>query len=187
MPVNLALSQVEGPEVAYAQTWLAERFQNEAQGLKQTIRVRERPRTGESGLGLALELSLAGDLRPELSPGHASLELFHGGGSPVLTYELLGAWDANEKALAARLELDTGTLMDPSPRLTLQVDDLEAAYPVTLDLLLRSPGAGPDWVLTLLQGNAGFGGSVDSAGDVNHDGYDDIMVGCPKYTAGELQ
>ncbi len=43
----------------------------------------------------------------------------------------------------------------------------------------------PDWILKGDQSNALLGASVGTAGDVNHDGYDDIIVGAPNYDNGE--
>ena len=42
-----------------------------------------------------------------------------------------------------------------------------------------------DWTAESNQANAYFGGSVASAGDVNGDGYDDVIVGARRYTNGE--
>jgi len=39
----------------------------------------------------------------------------------------------------------------------------------------------PDWTAESNQGAASFGQSVATAGDVNNDGYDDIIIGAPKY------
>jgi FG-GAP repeat protein len=39
----------------------------------------------------------------------------------------------------------------------------------------------PDWIADGNQANAWFGRAVSSAGDVNHDGYDDVIVGAPKF------
>jgi len=53
---------------------------------------------------------------------------------------------------------------------------------------LGSPGGisvNPQIVLESNVTNAGFGGSIDAAGDVNGDGFDDILIGASRYTDGE--
>ena len=40
----------------------------------------------------------------------------------------------------------------------------------------------PDWVVESNQANAAFGTSVATAGDVNNDGFDDVIVGAPGYS-----
>jgi hypothetical protein len=49
------------------------------------------------------------------------------------------------------------------------------------------PGAAPDWMLRIDQREAFLGKSLDAAGDVNADGYDDIIVGAWGFTNGEVQ
>ena len=43
------------------------------------------------------------------------------------------------------------------------------------------PSLGPDWTAQAGDVSTGFGASVSTIGDFNHDGYDDIVVGDPSY------
>ena len=47
------------------------------------------------------------------------------------------------------------------------------------------PSVSPDWVAESNQKNAAFGISVAGAGDVNADGYSDVIVGAQSYTNGQ--
>ncbi|HEV8324360.1 MAG TPA: FG-GAP-like repeat-containing protein [Myxococcota bacterium] len=48
------------------------------------------------------------------------------------------------------------------------------------------PAASPSWTGEPDQANAYYGSSVAGAGDVNGDGYADVIVGAPKFDSGEL-
>ena len=43
------------------------------------------------------------------------------------------------------------------------------------------PSEAPDWLISCPQAGAWFGASVSAAGDVNDDGYDDLIIGAPGY------
>ncbi len=93
-------------------------------------------------------------------------------------YQDLKVWDACGKVLDSWMEVD------PCDQLvTLVVDDRLATYPVTIDpilatfnLQINAPAG-----LTLAE----FGYSMCSAGDLNGDGYGDIVVGAPFASLGE--
>ncbi|MCB1162697.1 FG-GAP repeat protein, partial [bacterium] len=47
------------------------------------------------------------------------------------------------------------------------------------------PGASPDWIGECNVATSYYGSSLGTAGDVNGDGYDDVIVGAPQYTDGQ--
>jgi len=56
---------------------------------------------------------------------------------------------------------------------------------VTIDPILTSLPSEADWIAERDQTGAGFGFSVGMAGDVNGDGYDDVIVGARYYDNGQ--
>ena len=69
-----------------------------------------------------------------------------------------------------------------SDRLLLAIDDQHAVYPITLKTLLNGSA---DALLESNQADAQLGYSVAGAGDVNGDGFADVIVGAPFYDNGE--
>jgi|GEM_PF-1516675 len=138
------------------------------------------PRGLEQGFTLAAPMEGEGPVVLELAVEHAkaslrgqSIELATDAGRR-LNYGNLIARDANGLILASRLEV-------PSPqRMQLIVEDAGAAYPVVIDPLITGTA---DAILESNQPDIGgfdaaaFGGTVAIAGDVNGDGFDDVIVG----------
>ncbi|HVN40165.1 MAG TPA: integrin alpha [Myxococcota bacterium] len=167
VPPGALKSHEERAEIA--RDALVEWYENSPAGLEQGFTVTKRP----GGRGpLALELAVEG-ASPSLS-GDAILFTTHPGRK--LRYDHLTVADASGRALVARLAV-------PTPqRVRIEVEDAGAKYPLTIDPLLTGTA---DTELDGIQSGARFGTSVAIAGDVNGDGYADVIVGADSYDAGD--
>ncbi|MCK4421240.1 FG-GAP repeat protein, partial [candidate division WOR-3 bacterium] len=97
------------------------------------------------------------------------------GGSSVMKYGDMKVFDAKGRELAARME------KRGKDSFSIVVEDEEAVYPITIDPLSSTP----DWTVESNQEYANLGYSVSTAGDVNGDGFSDVIVGVPYYDSGE--
>ncbi|HEX5071672.1 MAG TPA: integrin alpha, partial [Gemmatimonadaceae bacterium] len=149
---------------------LVEWFVNGPDGLEQGFTLAEKPR-GDGKLVLELQLEGAKAKRR----GKSLVFVTETGRK--LAYGKLAAWDAHGDPLAAKLQLAG------ADRIAVSVDDAGAAYPILIDPLLQETAD------ALVQGEqplAQLGSSVASAGDVNGDGYADVIVGAPSFDSGSV-
>ncbi len=93
-----------------------------------------------------------------------------------LSYGKLVAVDATGGPIEALF------LIREEERLRIVLDDDDAIYPLTIDPLLTETW---DTFLESDQASAGLGTSVSDAGDVNGDGFADVIIGAPEFDAGE--
>jgi hypothetical protein len=158
----------DGARVEIRHGSLLEWYVNSPAGLEQGFTLPERAEgEGMLVLGLSLEGAAA-------SGGGQSVRIATATGRQ-LGYGQLQAFDAAGVPLPVELSV-------PSiHRLQLRVDDRNAVYPIVIDPLLS---ADADTLLESDQAGALFGFSVAAAGDVNGDGYDDVIVGAFHYDAG---
>ncbi|HFD38641.1 MAG TPA: hypothetical protein ENJ31_02140, partial [Anaerolineae bacterium] len=125
---------------------------------------------------LVIEFALRSDLLPHRD-GANGFEFRHQG-EAVLRYGDLRATDTAGNPLPVGAEVRAGVL-----RLTL--DDAGAVYPIHLQAHITGLSTSPDWSTQGNQQSAALGFSVATAGDVNGDGYADVIVGAPQYDSGQ--
>ena len=138
---------------------LEEWYINDGRGLEHGYTVHQRPQ----GMGdqLRFELSVHGDLRPQIGDGGRDVRFMDAQGSAALSYSELKVWDADGALLDATFEPLTDGF-------ALAVNTANARYPITIDPLaqqayLKASNTGAnDW----------FGHSVAVSGDT-------VVVGAP--------
>ncbi|MFN0060379.1 MAG: FG-GAP-like repeat-containing protein [Planctomycetota bacterium] len=133
------------------------------------------PLSGAIADRLILELNFASTLRSDLRDGELRLT----GASVVTTawlrYAELHVYDARGRELAAEMRIGSGTL-------SIVIDTIGAVYPLTVDPVLSTGAA---WTAESDQVTSWFGWSVAGAGDVNGDGYSDLIVGARLFDDGQ--
>ncbi len=143
-------------------------YLNNEEGMRQNFIVREPLNNKED---LKLRFNVSTNLQQQWQK--EGLQFYHKSGL-VLAYNQLKVWDANGRPLEAAFEKDKNDYC-------IHVQSSNAVYPITIDPISTTPAA----MLESNQASANFGAAVASAGDVNGDGYSDVIVGAYTYDNGE--
>lgn len=150
-----------------------EEFINTEDGVRQNFIIQRAP---ENTAQLQVRLSAKG--LTARNSGENEIQFYRedaNGFQNYVVYSDLHCWDANKKPLDA-------TLAYVNDRVEINVAVAGAAYPVTIDPIVANGNPNSaDKTIELDHSNAWLGYSVSSAGDVNQDGYSDVIVGAPKY------
>lgn len=172
-PVARPSTTVKGAELHMDHGPFTVRYTNDRSGMRQDFLVQERPSGTQP---LKVRMRVFGPLKPELSaPDKVQFverRSDKGPNKTKFTYDGLVAWDSRGDTLLATMEV-------VNDELVITVVDSAAAYPIVIDPLSSTTGA----MLEVDRPGALFGTTVSSAGDVNGDGYSDVLVGAPSFDA----
>jgi len=158
----------DGAQVTLRWQDLQARYDNRADGLAQALELSRRPH-GRSALNLVFALDGA---TAQFDGNAIALT----SGSQALRWHGFAAADADGRAIPVSLSAE-------HERLTLTLDDRHARYPIAIKSVLTGVA---DAQLESNQAIALLGTSVAGAGDVNGDGFADVIVGADRYDNGQI-
>lgn len=162
-------SDTSNGDLFYSNKNLSVQYQNQPGGMRQNFIIHEKPQQAEN---ILVTMNIETELEKELSQNTL---IFKNHQAEVFKYSDLKAFDNDGKVLASSMQLNNNLL-------TLEVSVKDASFPILIDPLSTTPS----WQVESNQIGAHMGFSSSTAGDVNNDGYDDVIVGCLTYDNGEF-
>jgi len=169
-PTETLLPMSDGNRVEFRRDRLTEWYVNDERGIEQGFELPYPPDEASSELPVVIEMAIQGDVGAFPSEDGREIVFKSGSGAAVLRYVDLKVVDALGDEVDARLAVASG-------RLQIQIDDREARYPLRVDPLMTSPS----WTAESDQVSARLGYAAATAGDVNGDGFSDVIVAAPYY------
>jgi len=133
-------------------------YRFDERGIEQGFELSGPVPTGAAGSPVVLEMKLAGPLASRGVSQDGAIVFMNRDGQAAWRYDGLKVTDARGMTLQASLALVKGAVQ-------IRIIDDGAVYPLMVDPLLTAPA----WT-------SSFGSRVAGAGDVNGDGFDDVVV-----------
>jgi len=153
--------------IEYAYGDLREWYVNAESGVEQGFTIEHRPE-GEGPL--FIEGVWEGSLQGRWDEECDAIGFYTSQGAEVFRYAELVAMDATGRELPSDLQL-------LGNRIRLEVNDSAAAYPLTIDPIMTAPA----WEFWIVDEGIRLSFAVSTAGDVNGDGYSDVLLGALDY------
>ncbi|HET6564373.1 MAG TPA: integrin alpha [Xanthomonadales bacterium] len=148
-------------------------YLNTPTGLHQAITLDQSP----AGSGLVEIVLGVTDAQPRITSDGIALST----PGSILQMGSIEAHDASGRSLPVTLDTSSGSASSASIRVA--VSDKSATYPIKLQTVISG---GYDDILLSTDPNSDFGDAVSAAGDVNGDGYADVLIGAQLYDSGEV-
>jgi len=155
--------------IKYLREGINETYENTRSGIKHNLLIQKSP---EGSAPLGILFSLEGNLIPQKANNSAII--FQQNKNTAVELSGIRAIDAEGNILSLNTKLEDSGLL-------IEIQDNKAVYPVQIDYLLSTPAP---WIAESDKEGAVFGVSVCTAGDVNGDGYSDLIVGASTYDNG---
>ncbi len=183
LPIASSEVAPQGNAVILHAAMVTQRIENTEDGIGQRFEI-ARPLGAEASTELVLELEILGGLRLELDEELTGASFVDPAGDAVLRLDGLMASGAGGELLDIFLRSDGDVL-------ALHVAGQPEIYPVTISATYSGghgatqmpPSLWP-WSQTGGQKGARFGGGISTAGDVDGDGFSDVIVGAPLFDGG---
>jgi len=181
----------EGNRIEFHRGDIVEYYENDEGGVKQGFAIKapldsdmqnETP-SGKDHPILVLDMEIKGDLTARMKGDGETIEFVNREGVGVMQYSKVTSRDGDGNNLFAGVQIVSSSSGQAS-RIRLEIDTTDAVYPVKIDWLITAYER--FWTAESDQAGALFGWSAAGAGDVNGDGYTDIIIGAPYYDNGKV-